>query len=68
MPVEAKKYAVYTKSNQITFLSTVPPEHTDDGRIIFQKLSGNDITFIRENVICIDELIVDPSKERVTTD
>ena len=65
-PNGLRKIRVVTKATQVTF-------HTEgnfldyDGYISFPKLSGNKITFIKENVIYIDETNVADNSGSVST-
>ena len=66
--VRNKKYTIHTVGQIISFYSFVPPEYTEDKRVIFIKPSGDEICFERSNIICIDEVTMSDNSEKVTTD
>jgi len=52
-----KKYKIYTSTVNLTLFSNVKPEYTPD-KIIFTKLSGNQIVFMLSNVVAVDVSVV----------
>lgn len=50
----AKKYTVYTSTCNLAVISNEKPIY-ENGTVVLVKLSGNEITFQRDNIIAIDE-------------
>jgi len=57
MSQTTKKYKIYTSTVNLTLFSNVKPEYTPD-KIIFTKLSGNQIIFMLSNVVAVDVSVV----------